>query len=64
MIAPFLSASSGSPAPTFHSWMPFAITVSPACRALCTSSIHVISEASVETIMETGSAEIKGSMSD
>ena len=32
-IEPFLMASSGKPAPTFHSWSPFLPTEIPASRA-------------------------------
>ena len=38
VIEPFLIASSGRPAPTCHSCIPFLPTLIPACRASCTSS--------------------------
>ena len=41
MIAPLRSASSGSPAPTFHSWTARVRTESPARCEPSTSSIHL-----------------------
>ena len=57
LIAPFCSASSGRPAPTFQSWMALSTTLKPACRASLTSSIHVFSVASVEIRIDFGSSE-------
>ena len=54
-IVPFLSASSGSPAPTFHSCRPLATTESPAARAAKTSSTHVLSVARLEMRIDLGS---------
>ena len=56
-IDPFLSASSGKPAPTCHSCEPLVVTEMPASRDCCTMSIHVLSEASVEMLIDVGMAE-------
>ena len=60
LIAPFFIASSGSPAPTFHSCTALEITESPACRAPSTSSIHVFSVARVEIMIDLGRSAISG----
>ena len=54
-IVPFLSASSGRPAPTCQSCTAFATTVKPACRAANTSSIQVFRIATTEIVMDLGS---------
>ena len=61
-MAPFLSASSGKPAPTFQSCRALSMTVSPASRAACTSSIQVFRVHKVEIRMDAGMSITEGRM--
>ena len=61
-IVPFLSASSGKPAPTSQSWSALAPIVRPAARAPNITSIHSFSIAMVEMRIEVGSTAANSSM--